>query len=150
MAHPSWCMYLFLTLWPTSDALQVKYRPYMSPSEYGAVVRQHTVAALDGNTVHSRLAASIKDVQAQGKKTAHRRINWNAENKLQVVGAVASAVGSYLVNYNTVEAILLFCAVLVTLSGIMFESGRFEVRFSRNFSYRVWHTLLGIGLQCPT
>jgi hypothetical protein len=29
-------------------------------------------------------------------------------------------------NYNTVESVLLFCAVLVNLAGVMFESGRFD------------------------
>jgi len=29
-------------------------------------------------------------------------------------------------NWNTVETVLLFCAILVTLGGIMLESGRFD------------------------
>eukprot|EP01029_Cantina_marsupialis_P014707 TRINITY_DN3227_c0_g1_i1.p1 TRINITY_DN3227_c0_g1~~TRINITY_DN3227_c0_g1_i1.p1 ORF type:complete len:242 (+),score=85.40 TRINITY_DN3227_c0_g1_i1:233-958(+) len=37
-----------------------------------------------------------------------------------------SNLGVFIFDYNTVESVLLLCAVLVTLSGIMFESGQFE------------------------
>jgi hypothetical protein len=40
-----------------------------------------------------------------------------------------AAVGAWLINYNSVEAILLFCAVLVTLAGIMFETGQLDSEF---------------------
>ena len=35
---------------------------------------------------------------------------------------------SYFWDYNTIEATLLACAVFVCLSGVMFESGRFDDR----------------------
>jgi len=38
----------------------------------------------------------------------------------------AEAARRYFFDYNTVEMVLLLCAVLICLSGIMFESGRFE------------------------
>ena len=39
---------------------------------------------------------------------------------------VMGIMGSNVMNWNTVETVLLFCAILVTLGGIMLESGRFD------------------------
>ena len=38
-------------------------------------------------------------------------------------------VADYFWNYNTVEMVLLFCAVLVVLAGVMFESGQLDSEY---------------------
>ncbi len=47
-------------------------------------------------------------------------------DKLAEHRRVSRAAVSYFWNYNTVESVLLFCAVVINLSGVMFESGQFD------------------------
>lgn len=106
---------------------QVKYRPYMSVSEHDAVwrdLRARAEAAPAGWE-----AQVVRRTEAVEKKVSrpHRggRMLWNVDD-LQRPTTRAAQASEFVTNYNTVEGVLLFCAVLVCLSGIMFESGRFE------------------------
>jgi hypothetical protein len=104
-------------------ALQVRYRPYLSPIEREDVVRDHVVKSMSPGT-HSVLAAAIKSVQMRGRKAA-RAAGMTGNRDARVTAALQS-VGKHMVNYNTVEMVLLFCAVLICLAGVMFESNRFK------------------------
>jgi hypothetical protein len=90
---------------------QVRCVPYMSMSERGEVLRAHRTRCEDGDKVHQALAASIKAT----KLTGRRRGNAANMDALKV-SAQVSAV-SFFWNYNTVESVLLFSAVLVNLAG---------------------------------
>jgi hypothetical protein len=103
-------------------ALQVRYRPYMSPEERSDVLRDHIFRSMHGG-VHAYLALRLKEAESLGKKTA--RPAGMAQRRAVNYVAAAMLMG-YLFNYNTVEMVLLFCCCLITLSGIMFESGRFQ------------------------
>jgi hypothetical protein len=51
-------------------------------------------------------------------------------------------------NYNTLESVLLFCAVLVNLAGVMFESGRFEIAlYNGQRDFLTWAVVLIIILS---
>lgn len=96
----------------------------MSMSEHAAVVKHHKHRVADGDPKHLKLAGAVADVASRGKRRANH-FSWNNPS----AGAAASAAANFFWNYNTVEAVLLACAVLVTLAGIMFESGRFDSEY---------------------
>lgn len=105
-------------------ALQVRYRPYLSPSEKGEVIRDHVYRSLHGG-VHQHLASLVREAEAHGRKVA-RNTRMTAAVKRPTSIVMVSAVLQYFFNYNTVEMVLLFCCILVTLAGIMFDSDRFQ------------------------
>ena len=107
-------------------ALQVHHRPYMSPGDRLEVVERHEERAKDESikkNVDRTLAARLAEVSARVRRPT-KKVTWDASaSRLSNVTQLAR---SFFVNYNTVEAILLSCAVLVCLAGIMFQSGRFS------------------------
>lgn len=105
-------------------ALQVRYRPYLSPSERNDVLREHVYKSLRGG-LHARLAERVKAAEAHGKKAA-RNTKMTASKESGPGVMFANAILAYFFNYNTVEMTLLFCCVLIALGGIMFESDRFQ------------------------
>ena len=107
-------------------AAQVRNRPYMSMSERRQVLKDHHTAVQEGNAVHVQLAASLTTISARGKKRTRRRMEWGSDLSRLGAGKVGTAAVEYFWNYNTVEQVLLACAVLVNLSGVMFESNRFQ------------------------
>jgi hypothetical protein len=62
---------------------------------------------------------------------------------------LGKATAQYFWNYNTVEAVLLGCAVLVNLAGVMFESGRFDAEYAEYYQGQrtalTWLTLTVIA-----
>ena len=102
-------------------ALQVRYRPFMSPGDRAAVVQDHSVRAMQGG-VHAVVAAAIKAVESRGRKAGratHMRSSLGASTR---VAAVVAGFANHFFNYNTVEMVLLFSATLVCLAGVMYES----------------------------
>ncbi len=83
----------------------------------------------------------LKKAESQGKK-ATRNIAMDKQGN--AVAVAAAAVLGYLFNYNTVEMVLLFCCCLIALSGIMFESGRFQTSAfaSQRYSIQVFVVLV--------
>ena len=96
----------------------------MSMSEHGDVVRHHQHKVEDGDPRHVRLAGVVAEVAQRGKRKT-RGFSWQNPS----ASNAASAAASFFWNYNTVEAVLLACAVLINLAGIMFESGRFDSEY---------------------
>ena len=118
----------------TNYILHMKNRPYMSTVERLLVIEEHKALAEEGNRVHMKIAAHIK--QATDDRNAKRR----RKNAGQAAGtSLGSAIefanradrdkgpSSYFFNYNTMEAILLSCAILTCLCGVMFVSGELYV-----------------------
>jgi hypothetical protein len=104
--------------------LQVRYRPYLSPSEKGDVLRDHVYHSLQGG-IHVELARRVKEAEAHGKKAA-RNTKMSSVVKGPPTVVAFNSVVQYFFNYNTVEMVLLFCCVLISLAGIMFDSDRFQ------------------------
>ena len=105
-------------------ALQVRFSPFMSPSEYLSVVKQHERDAALGDARAQSLASTVASINSRGKKATHRVAGWGGASV--TASSRSSTTVNFLWNYNTVEATLLFCAVCVALAGIMLSSGRFE------------------------
>ncbi|CAE7826972.1 unnamed protein product, partial [Symbiodinium sp. KB8] len=119
---PAYQMAMIVMVLFFSYAAQVKQRPYMSMSEYRAEVLYHEKKVLEGDARHMKLDQDIKDAKKKARK-ADRSKGTNMDriraNKTKVAAA------SFVTNYNTVEMILLMCAILVALAGVMFDSRRF-------------------------
>ena len=67
--------------------------------------------------MHVNLAARIREVLARGRKQATTNRFGARSRRLDL-----NTAKSFIFDYNTVESVLLACAVLVNLAGIMFES----------------------------
>lgn len=104
-----------------SYALHVKHVPYLSIADRDAILvkwRDDKDSAR-----HEDIKRIVNSVV---RKPSARRmgVDWEKPGSVAIRGVLQ--VQKYLFNYNTVEAVLLFVAVLTCLTGIMLNSQRFE------------------------
>ena len=130
---------------------QVKHKPYMSTSQRQEVVRDHREKVKQFEKLHRRnekkpallklhkriethLQQALELKRDQEAKKIRSQTNRTAAQELKLTdGTEANEEGnavekSFYFDYNTVECVLLGSAILVCLSGIMFENERFKVR----------------------
>lgn len=115
-------------------SLQTRHSPYMSASQRQIVLAEHAIKAESGDRMHYQIRESIKKIKAiaeHGKKSKSGRTKLKRSfSKLTVLSdekmTDRKKVITFFFDYNTVELALLFCAVLVCLAGVMFESDRFK------------------------
>ena len=134
---PGFQLAVVLMILFASYVLQVQHRPYMSTAERDLVLEEHRRKASEGDPDHLR----IQPVMAMAIE--RQRLVENAlkikKKKMQLKQTFSgkSLVGfdesknkkmKYFWDYNTIEATLLACGIVVCLSGVMFESGRFDGR----------------------
>ena len=81
--------------------LQVRVSPYMSPSDYDAVLRHHAESAFT-SALHARLRSAIAHVESRGR----RRTPGGKVDRSALLGVL----GSWVFNYNTIESVMLFAA----------------------------------------
>lgn len=121
----------------------------MSTAQRAAVLADHRLKAEEGDPMHYEIAARVKaviDKQQQGssrKTGVNTRLSFNpldaevgdvtgitsqSMEKARRSGSIETQQKSrtYFFDYNTVEQILLACAIFICLAGIMFESDRFQ------------------------
>jgi hypothetical protein len=98
-------------------SLQVKWSPYMSPSDGDLVIKQHD-ADVFTSAVHRKLDEYIKEVKARGRKRTRKNL-LTYDGKLNR-NALLGVLTGWLFNYNTIESVMLFCGVIVSLMGIMY------------------------------
>ena len=120
--NPAFQMAACLLIIFVAYSLQVQLRPYMSPGEYEGTLKLHeAMAATD--MLHARLKVAIADISTQSKKRV-------TKNLMDVYGkvdrkALMGILGGVLMNYNTVEAVMLFATAVVCVCALMFVvSGR--------------------------
>jgi hypothetical protein len=116
-----------------SFSLQTRHSPYMSPSQRQLVLAEHSIKAEAGDHMHLRIKNNIEHVH---KQVALKKIATSAARskmrfsdlgiKIEQKKTEETQAIQFFFDYNTVERFLLFCAVLVCLAGIMFESDRFQ------------------------
>jgi hypothetical protein len=102
-------------------SLQVQVRPYMAPDDFAVVVKDHETAAAAGDALACRLAAQIKGIESRGRKRAPPRALLTPSGRIDRA-ALLTVVGSVAFNYNTVEAVMSCCAVIVCLAGLMYQA----------------------------
>ena len=98
---------------------QARYRPYMPSSEYEAVLAAAAGAA-DTSPLYNRLKARVAGVEASTRKRTHR----NAMDGGGVARRVTRRMFDWALNYNSIEAVLLFDAALVSLLGVLYDAVR--------------------------
>jgi hypothetical protein len=81
-------------------AAQVRFQPYMSPSEREAVLKEHLELSYT-SPLHARLRAILAGIESRGRKKTHRNI-------LTVKGrvdarALLGRIGTFMFDYNTVS-----------------------------------------------
>jgi hypothetical protein len=107
--------------------LQVKHRPYMSSVERAQVVENFHNKAEDGlSEWHKVLDERIK-AQTKKMKGFRGKLQQQKDNLMMKKNT------AFFWDYNTVEAVLLAAAVLISLAGVMFESDRFAQRNDVNW-----------------
>jgi hypothetical protein len=101
-----------------SYTAQVQVLPYMSPSDYDAVIKLHEELA-EKDPLHSRLRAQLASIVSKGRKAGTRSV-LNVEGKVDR-NALLGVLQSWLFNYNTVEAVMLFASVVVCAMALMYQ-----------------------------
>jgi hypothetical protein len=120
--NPSFQMAACLLIMFLAFSAQVQMRPYMSPSEHEDVAAAWKARGLvEPKSVFGRLNTRLAHVAAMGRKggkkvdlsmlTAGGRVNAHAAWQL---------LKQWMLNYNTVEAFMLFSAVLVCLLCLLY------------------------------
>ena len=113
--------------------LQVLHRPYMSSVERDAVIHEHAAKVKAGAKMHIRVEERLEAIKTKemDKKRYEARHRHRKRHQLGDDGnkekKTVADVKNYFWDFNTVEATMLFCAIYVVLSGIMFESGQLDV-----------------------
>ena len=99
---------------------QVQMRPYMSPGDADAVIKSNDARAIEGDTRQQRLRSNIAGILSRGRKTGRKNV-LTPSGKISV-NALAVAIRDYAFNFNTVEATMIFCIVIVCLMALMYQS----------------------------
>jgi hypothetical protein len=106
------CMILLVMF--VSYSMQVRFRPFMSQGSYEDVVQKYKkLTRRESLRGRIRPGQHLQTIKLGGSGDAVSAKTFNNQHSK-----------NFFFNYNTVEAVLLFSAVLVNLSGIMFESGQ--------------------------
>jgi hypothetical protein len=100
-------------------AAQVQLRPYMSPGDFEEVIKAH-IEASQTTAVHARLRAAVAGIETRGRKKVHKNL-LNSSGAVDR-NAVFGVLTGFFFNYNTVEAIMQFSAVIVCLMAIMYQA----------------------------
>jgi len=103
---------------------QVMVRPYLSAAEFDDVIKAHIESSYT-SAIHARLRAQIVKIESRGKKKVRK-------NLLSFDGtvdrsAILGVLTGWFFNYNTIEQIMIFCAVIVCLMGIMYQANTSSV-----------------------
>jgi len=103
---------------------QVMVRPYLSAAEFDDVIKAHIESSYT-SAIHARLRTQIAKIESRGKKKVRK-------NLLSFDGtvdrsAILGVLTGWFFNYNTIEQIMIFCAVIVCLMGIMYQANTSSV-----------------------
>jgi hypothetical protein len=113
--YPVFLLAFMLLIMFVSYAGQVRHQPYMSMAERALVVAKYD-AMLAGQDTH------VITQKARAEQTQRKRGKARLKFGERPTAAHAKESADYLMNYNTVEATLLFSACMVLLCGLMFQS----------------------------
>ena len=103
-------------------SLQTRFNPFMCYTDYEDVIKQH-LDAVSWSKTHMQVNAMLITVHAQNRirRKTHNNSIFTATGFIDK-RALFKAMGSWMFNYNTVEATMLFCGVIVCLMGIMYQT----------------------------
>jgi len=135
-ANPGFQLASILLVLFACYVVQVQNQPYMSTAQRQMVLAEHRAKALAGDELHEMVEARIKTVLEGDQKTRVGRgrnvggkssfSDLTKQHKDQKKKRKKDAkMREYFFDYNTVEQVLLACAIFVCVAGVMFESDRF-------------------------
>ena len=113
-------------------SLQTRHSPFMSSSQKQLVLAEHAIKAEAGDHLHLRIRSDIEHVHEHVKhrqkaiSDKRQKMRFSTLSMKVEGGRNKSRVEKFMFDYNTVEQFLLFCAIIVCIAGIMFESDRFQ------------------------
>lgn len=143
-ANPGFQLASILLVLFVAYVWQVKHQPYMSTVQRQEVILDHREKVKQGDPLHYHISHDLKrhDSNLNEVKEKLNRRSYVAQNTLErdlelhdkhmeKENAINSKLAKnqkreYFWDFNTVEQVLLSCAILVCLSGVMFESDRFS------------------------
>ena len=125
--NPSFQLAIMMLVLFICYIIQVKNRPYMSTVERLMVIEEHKARAIDGD---KKALIIQKHIQKATDDRANKKRRSGGINTSSLGDAVKHAnrdgrnegPASYFFNYNTMESVLLACAILVCICGVMFVS----------------------------
>ena len=126
--NPSFQLAIMMLVLFTCYVLHMKNRPYMSTVERLLVIQEHKALCSAGDEIQLTIAAHIKRATDAKQTKRNRLMNRSTQGSSlqnimdQYSGRKEKGAENYFFNYNTMEAILLACAILVCLCGVMFVS----------------------------
>lgn len=122
--NPAFQMCICLLILFAAFGLQVRFRPYMPASEYASVLHYiHSNAEAETSELFIKLQAKVvKCLQDDKRKPRAVGMVRHKITPSQVGGAIVS----FLLNYNTVESVLLIAGILVCLMALMYEVQQVE------------------------
>jgi len=109
-------MSLCLLILFVSFGLQVRFRPYMPPAEFADVLKYVHAKSVDSRTWFDLEQKALIAARA-GKKKARTQGMVRGRG----VADLGNTVMSVLLNFNTVESVLLVAGVLVCLLAVMYQ-----------------------------
>merc|ERR1711998_239818 len=132
--------------------IQQNNRPYMSTVERLSVIVEHRAKVAEGNAKHTKIESHIAKAAEQAKekrRRAHRKVLATLEQsdlKSKRDQLNQGSATEYFFDYNTVEAVLLCCAILVCLAGVMFDSSQFADDKAGRYEWQ--KTLITFMITC--
>jgi hypothetical protein len=128
-------------------SLQTRHSPYMSSSQRRLVLAEHSIKAESGDYTHMRIQSNLKYVTDEVQRIARDKAERKTKLRFSITRVWTKSnmtdkkekAEEYFFDYNTVELFLLFCAILVCLAGIMFESDRFKEGDDLGSRRYSWH-----------
>jgi hypothetical protein len=118
-ADPAFQMAACLLIMFLAFSAQVQVRPYLCSAEAEGVLAHNALQALlMPKSVYATLQAKLVNVASRQKKQA-RPSGFFIKGRLEPK-AIAASIGNWLINYNTIEAIMLFSGVVSCLLFLLF------------------------------
>jgi len=132
-SNPGFQLAFVLLVLFLSYILQVQNQPFMSTVQRNETIRIHKHKTyVEKNQVHisiqAKIDAAISFVRKRDKRESvkGRKVRYGADGHMISHRARGGKSREYFWDYNTVEQVLLACLIFICLSGIMFESDRFQ------------------------
>jgi hypothetical protein len=151
-SSPSYQLSVSLLIMFGAFVMQVRHSPYMTHEARTKVVEDHERLALT-DPVHAMIASDMKAVAKQNKIGNVRRASTFDKLVKEAVTSrrMVDRVIFGIFDYNAVECVLLGCAILVNVAGIMFDSTRFNgatsAYYQSEYDSLAYLTILLIGFS---
>ena len=99
--NPSFQLAAALLIMVLAFSAQVRFNPYMGPSDFEVVLKNHEGFVASGDKLRTMLQDRLRHVEARGRKRVHRNV-MAADGKIDT-RALLGLLRSWLFNYNTVK-----------------------------------------------